>query len=748
MPERMRRAGLRLAGLLLAALAAALPGAPPAGAAAPPSVAGALQAARAPVSQLSLVDTVASAGARFYRYRQRVDGLPVLGAEAVVTDGVRPGADLIVDHSRRGVVVPPPARIGARSAIVAARRGLRLDVSGARATASLAIAPEGLRLVWRVVVRSSAPRGVFEVLVGARDGEIVRVRDLLVHATGVASIFDPNPVVAQGSRDDLADADDADSGLLTSLRVPVTLERLADAGNCLDGRWAHVTGPGGEVCASGSDFTALTRSDYRFEAVMAYAHIDRAQAYLQSLGLAAAGDRQVPVDVNGFPEDNSYFDLSTRSMAFGTGGIDDAEDADVIVHEYGHAVQEDQVPGFPNGTEAGALGEGFADYLAAAVSAVGGPHGDFDVCLAEWDALGYGTPRPCLRRVDSTMTLQQALASPACAVNVHCVGQVWSAALWSIRAAIGGPAADRLVVQSNFGLTPTARFEQASQSLIAADAQLDGGQHRDLLVDILAARGLVDRERTDDTPGTAPTLAVPGRTVGRLDAAGDAHDVRAVALSAGQGIVVRMSGTGGDFDLRLLRPGTTATSEDGATVAGSTAAGIADEVFTYRAVAAGIHYLDIAAASGAGSYAVRVDPDADLDGVPDGTGSAGAGSPAPSPQRAGRQPRSPSPRVELYAIVRLRRAFLVRGRLLPTTLPAGAWRVAVQARRCAGGRCRWRRFAEAAAARAAPDGRVQVRLVLPRGRYRLRAVLRATGLAIAPSPWRRLDARPRRRARA
>jgi Zn-dependent metalloprotease len=49
--------------------------------------------------------------------------------------------------------------------------------------------------------------------------------------------------------------------------------------------------------------------------------------------------------------------------------VDDAEDADVIVHEYGHAIQADQVPGFGAGGDAGGMGEGFGDYLAGTISA-------------------------------------------------------------------------------------------------------------------------------------------------------------------------------------------------------------------------------------------------------------------------------------------------------------------------------------------------------------------------------------------
>ena len=55
-------------------------------------------------------------------------------------------------------------------------------------------------------------------------------------------------------------------------------------------------------------------------------------------------------------------------ITFGKGGVDDAEDAEVIVHEYGHSVQDDQVPGFGPRLEAGSIGEAFGDYLAVTVT--------------------------------------------------------------------------------------------------------------------------------------------------------------------------------------------------------------------------------------------------------------------------------------------------------------------------------------------------------------------------------------------
>jgi hypothetical protein len=85
---------------------------------------------------------------------------------------------------------------------------------------------------------------------------------------------------------------------------------------------------------------------------MAYYWVTQAQRYIQSLGfgstLQAVNKRQQLLRINQFGGDNSFYSDGTGKLTitFGKGGVDDAEDAEVIVHEYGHSVQDNQVPGF------------------------------------------------------------------------------------------------------------------------------------------------------------------------------------------------------------------------------------------------------------------------------------------------------------------------------------------------------------------------------------------------------------------
>ena len=146
---------------------------------------------------------------------------------------------------------------------------------------------------------------------------------------------------------------------------------------------------------------------------MAYYYIDYAQRYIQSLGLSNVNNRQQVFTVNLYKKDNSYYTNASKAITFGTGGVDDAEDGEVILHEYGHAMLDNQVPDFGLSPQASAMTEGFCDYWAASVGAQ--QSGGFqDTCVADWDATFYGaTDPPCLRRLDSTKHYPESITGDA-----------------------------------------------------------------------------------------------------------------------------------------------------------------------------------------------------------------------------------------------------------------------------------------------------------------------------------------------
>src|SRR3954451_3126255 len=165
-----------------------------------------------------------------------------------------------------------------------------------------------------------------------------------------------------------------------------------DGSGTLTGTYAKVESETGTPARNTGGGFVYTRDQDQFEQTMGYYWVTQAQRYIQSLGfgstLPAVNKRQQLLRINQYGGDNSFYRNGTRKLTItlGKGGVDDAEDAEVIVHEYGHSVQDDQVPGFGSTLEAGSIGEAFGDYLAVTVSSAVTRDASFDEpCVADWD---------------------------------------------------------------------------------------------------------------------------------------------------------------------------------------------------------------------------------------------------------------------------------------------------------------------------------------------------------------------------
>jgi Zn-dependent metalloprotease len=433
---------------------------------------------------------IATLGGTVVRYQQMAGDWPVHEGQVVVT--LDPSETvLLVVSTYKPLAQPTVDRPGALDARQAADRalaaqGTRAGKAQARSTERRIVA-EGTqgRAVWRVVVEA-ADGGAQEVLLDAYTGAVVRSRDLRQLDTGTGQVFNPNPL-ATSLDTTLRDNDDQDSPALTAQLQRVTLLGL-DSRGYLDGQFATTSPSQGQRAYSLQHTYFYTRSDARFEEVMAYYHVDTTQRYIQSLGFTNVNNRPQPLKADAFSYDNSYYNPSNGRITFGRGGVDDAEDADVILHEYGHAIQDNQVPGFGSSLEGGSMGEGFGDYWAMTNFAQAQPRA-WRPIIAEWDATSYDnhTP-PYLRRLDLDLRYPQDVIG-----EVHHDGQIWSRALWDMWNTLGKRTADTLILQAHFSLTPAAGFRDGAMAIIAADRALNGGRNGRALERIFADRGIATR---------------------------------------------------------------------------------------------------------------------------------------------------------------------------------------------------------------------------------------------------------------
>ena len=190
--------------------------------------------------------------------------------------------------------------------------------------------------------------------------------------------------------------------------------------------------------------------------------------------------------INQWGVDNSFSWDKKDYLRFGKGGVDDAEDAEVILHEYGHAIHDSQVPGLGSSPDAGAIGEGFGDYWAVTVSNVIAPTPDAP-CVADWDSVSYTLRIPhCLRRVDGNKIYPRDLVG-----EVHADGEIWSRALWDIRQSLGNVRADTVILESQFDFAPDTTMPAAASTTVATAQRLYGSTVAKQVKAALHARGII-----------------------------------------------------------------------------------------------------------------------------------------------------------------------------------------------------------------------------------------------------------------
>ncbi|GAA5436353.1 M36 family metallopeptidase [Deinococcus aquaticus] len=315
--------------------------------------------------------------------------------------------------------------------------------------------------------------------------------------TGLGSVaaraFLPNPVQTTGDQA-LTDARDSAQAVPASAYFNVTLTDL-DGSGYLSGRYARVVSETGTPVYGAGPFN-FTRDQDGFEQVMAYYWVTEAQKYLQSLGfgseLPAVNSDQQQIKVSQYGVDNSYQKDQPDLIRFGKGGVDDAEDGEVIVHEYGHAVHAAQVPGFGTSLEAGSIGEAFGDYLALTVGeavtrANGAPLRTPLPCLMDWDSTSYTATTPhCIRRADTNKTYPGDVVG-----EVHADGEIWSRALWDIRQGLGARVADRVIINAQFRFAPDTSFAAAAGHTVAAAQAMYGAQAAGTVRAAFVARGIL-----------------------------------------------------------------------------------------------------------------------------------------------------------------------------------------------------------------------------------------------------------------
>jgi Zn-dependent metalloprotease len=434
------------------------------------------------LSELELLSTWESPAGLVVRLQQTVDGVPVDRAVIVVTINRRYEVSFVTSGYQPD--------LGAVEAAVtvseATARGIALDYLELDGTPSyertrLIVYPrQGLaHLAWQTrVVPAVAPTGDWEVLVDASSGEILKVADRAYYVDGDGGTFDPDPLSSAGATygdPGYVDGNDADTSELLAEIFNRVLHDLTFSGGMhqLAGPYAEIKdfeGPfHGLFSQPGSTFD-FTRNESGFEAVLCYFHIDQIMRYIDfDLGLDiapyqyATGVRYDPHALNG--ADNSYYSSSTGAMAFGEGGVDDSEDADVVIHELGHGLHDWVTGGHLSQVDG--LSEGFGDYIAASYSRSLGQWDPSDPqyhWVFSWD--GHN-PFWGGRVTNYSGHYPEDLTG-----SIHTDGQIWSTCNMRIWDEIGRQQTDRAMLVGLASTGSGTNQEQAAAAVLQAAVDL------------------------------------------------------------------------------------------------------------------------------------------------------------------------------------------------------------------------------------------------------------------------------------
>ncbi len=501
----------------------------------------------ADLSNLTIVSTRESLVGVHTRYQQFLNGIPVEGGEIVVSQKKADGSVYQVYNNTYPVASSIPAAkttISINAALTAAWNHLRVHGSlKAAPEAELIYIPEGtgFRLVYKTFIAVDAPNGYWEHKIDALSGEIISVKrkelsrkygpdeipDFSAYkgsiknfdtelnqfkskqkaqpktgstvdkttVSGSALVFDPDPrtTLMNDALLDTSSAATFDPAYFNRTLQGITL----DGGvYYLDGPWVSITNIPAEPPATAVSTTTdgnwtAKRGNNAFNDAMCYFHVDQNQRYIQSLGFTNSSSilaEPIPIDSDGVNgDDNSYYVYGggVKYIAFGHGGVDDDEDADVILHEYGHALTHDIVPSWSGG-DTGAIGEGFGDYWGGSYSWIttnGSTH--HPEWAFSWDGHGSDTwPGRLMNRTDLTYDHSHFYTAHEPIDGIaNYSDQLWSAPIFMAFTdliAMGRPREemDTIILESFFGLGSGVKMRDlANATVSAAQTLYPSGPH-------------------------------------------------------------------------------------------------------------------------------------------------------------------------------------------------------------------------------------------------------------------------------
>lgn len=180
---------------------------------------------------------------------------------------------------------------------------------------------------------------------------------------------------------------------------------------------------------------------------------------------------------------------------------DSSIDADVVFHEYGHGISNRLIGNGSTalqGTQSGAMGEGWSDYWAITLNGNG--------AVGEYVMNNTAGIRRAAYTVPAN-TVHDSYADVCVGgCQVHRDGEVWAATLWDLRTQLGATITNNIVL-NGMKFTPNRpSFLNARDGILQADQNLNGGANRCAIWTVFARHGMgLSAVGNDGTTHTAAT---------------------------------------------------------------------------------------------------------------------------------------------------------------------------------------------------------------------------------------------------
>lgn len=252
--------------------------------------------------------------------------------------------------------------------------------------------------------------------------------------------------------------------------------------------FGEVSGPYTVPAWSRSDSFMFNRSHDFFEDINSYYHLTKEMDYLAALGFGNLRDRIV-IDAHAYNGgDNSAFDPAVYpyTLEFGTGGVEDAEDGQVVVHEYGHAMSQFASPDTRTGSERSGMEEGNSDYIGISYTRSYNDHHWYKVF--SWDGhneFWNGFVSNSAKKYPTDIQN-----------NTNNDREIWSTPLMCIYEALGKRVSDSLIFTHLYYQGPNTTMPQMARAILRVDTLLWKGVHAGKILNCFVERGILSFSAT------------------------------------------------------------------------------------------------------------------------------------------------------------------------------------------------------------------------------------------------------------